>query len=332
MIARALRRWTRVGVPTPEHGGSVNRRDVILALASTAMASRVARAQPRPEPSAEAQLGVAVDRWERDLGSVVADEIYVQTVVRLPRSGTTRESNRPPREDRTLRSEMTLIHFDDPSDWIGFRHVLTVNGRTPPAGSSPSEVLDNTALSWDERWRRVLDISAAFNIGSTARDVNLPTFALAALRSANHGRFDYSAAEAATIDGERLRVISFRERSRPTLVSGWRGKDLPLNGRVWFTAAHDVRRTEIVIRDRVVPIDEDAHLAREEDLMSRITVDFGSDEHVGAWVPQRMRERYDNAWNETTTCEALYSGFRRFRTSGRLVRPRSPFGAAAADE
>lgn len=297
----------------------------LLAVRASAFATQSAR------PDVTAQLGAAVDRWERELGSVVADEHYVQTVVRLPRSGTTRESNRPPRETRTLRSEMTLIHFDGPSDWVGFRHVLTVDGRTPPGRPSPAEVLDNNSLSWDERWRRVLDISAAFNIGSTARDVNLPTFALAALRTANHARFDYSSADTATVNGEPLRVLSFHERARPTLVSGWRGKDLPVSGRVWFTAAYNVRRTEVLIRDRVVPIEEDAHLAREEDLVSRITVDFGPDSAVGTWVPLTMRERYDNAWNETTSGDARYSAFRRFRTSGRLVRPRTPFGAAAAD-
>lgn len=310
----------------------MKRRQVLTLAAAPLLAVRAsAFAVQDTRVDVTARLGAAVDRWERELGSVVADEYYQQSVVRLPRSGTTRETNRPPREARTLRSEVTLIHFDDPSDWIGFRHVLAVDGRIPPGRISPAEVLDNNDLSWDERWRRVLDISAAFNIGSTARDVNLPTFALAALRTGHQPRFEYSGSASATIDGERMRVLSFRERSRPTLVSGWRGKDLPLSGRVWFTATYQVRRTEILIRDRAVPLEEDAHLAREEDLVSRITVDFGHDNAVGTWVPLTMRERYDNAWNETTTCEARYSAFRRFRTTGRLVRPRTPFGAAAAD-
>lgn len=184
-----------------------------------------------------------------------------------------------------------------------------------------------SGLSWDERWRQVLELSAGYNIGSTARDVNVPTFALAALRTVNQPRFAYSAPGTDTIAGERVRVLSFRERARPTLVAGLRGKDVPLSGRVWFTSAFRVRRTEIQMRDRMVPLAEDAHVAREEDLASRITVDFGPDEHVGAWVPREMREmremreRYENTWNETTTGVATYRGFRRFTTSGRLVRP-----------
>lgn len=306
----------------------MTRRDVLFLVATPALVVRAPLAHAQAGASALARLGAAVDAWERELGSVVADESYVQTVVRLPRSGTTRESNRPPREERRLQSEMTLVHFDDPSDWIGFRHVSLVDGRPPARRRAPADVLDDSGLTWDERWRRVLETSAAFNIGSTARDVNLPTFALAALRTANHARFDYASARPDTIDGERLQSLSFRERARPTLVAGLRGRDLPVSGRVWFTADFRVRRTEILIRDRVVPIEEDAHLAREEDLVSRITVDFGADANVGTWVPREMRERYENAWNETTTGRATYSGFRRFRTSGRLVRPSSPFAAA----
>jgi len=47
----------------------------------------------------------------------------------------------------------------------------------------------------------------------------------------------------------------------------------------------------------------------------------GPDVQVGAWVPVDMRERYDNSWGEVTTGHARYSNYRRFRTSGRLVRP-----------
>lgn len=36
------------------------------------------------------RVGAYVDAWERELGSVVADETYQQPVVRLPRSGVTR--------------------------------------------------------------------------------------------------------------------------------------------------------------------------------------------------------------------------------------------------
>lgn len=292
---------------------------------ATGIAAPAAHLPGQPASNqAIARLGAVVDAWEHDLGSVVADETYRQDVVRLPRSGVTRESNRPPREGRVLVSELTLIHFDEPSEWIGFRSVSTVDDRRPPAPlPSLVELMNDPSLTWDERWRRVRDISAAFNIGSIARDVNLPTFALAALRTSSQRRFQYTMPRAESVGGERLRVIGFRERARPTLVAGLRGRDVALEGKVWFTDGEwRVRRTQIELRDRVVPLPEEATQVREEELTSRITVTFGPDENVGTWVPLEMRERYDHSWGETTTGHATYGNFRRFRTSGRLIRPR----------
>lgn len=167
-------------------------------------------------------------------------------------------------------------------------------------------------------------MSAAFNIGSIARDVNLPTFAFATLRTAGHARFNYSRPRSDTIDGHRLTRLHFRERARPTLVSGAGGRDIPVQGTVWLDARGErVHRTEIHLRDRVLPSNggREEERLRDEELVSRITVVFGPDARVGTWVPVEMRERYDNSWGELTTGHARYSNYRRFRTSGRLVRP-----------
>jgi hypothetical protein len=116
--------------------------------------------------------------------------------------------------------------------------------------------------------------------------------------------------------------MEFHERARPTLVSGLRGRDVPIDGKVWFSETNGhVRRTEVVLRDRVVPLAEEAERVRTEELISRITVRFAPDASVDTRVPVEMRERYDNSWGETTTGQAAYSNFRRFRTSARLVRP-----------
>jgi hypothetical protein len=60
------------------------------------------------------------------------------------------------------------------------------------------------------------------------------TFALTALRTANHTRFRFSRPRSDTVDGEVLTVLDLRETARPTLVSGLRGRDAPLNGTVWL--------------------------------------------------------------------------------------------------
>jgi hypothetical protein len=273
-----------------------------------------------------ARLGAHVDAWERELGSVVADEIYQQTVTRLPRSGVSRESNKPPQENRELVAEFTLIHFDDGvSDWIGVRSVTRVDGKPVAPGPSLNQLMTDASLSWPERWTRMRDRSAAFNIGSIGRDVNTPTFALAVMRTVNQTRFSFDPPRSGTVDGEVLTELGFRERARPTLVSGLGGRNVPLEGTVWLEAqGARVRRTEIRLQDRMRPVDQAAggeQHARDEDLTSRITVIFAPDANVGTRVPVEMRERYTNSWGDVTTGRATYANYRRFRTSGRIVRP-----------
>jgi hypothetical protein len=274
-----------------------------------------------------ARLGAYVDAWEHELGSVVADETYRQVVTRLPRSGSVRQPNLAPRQVRELVSEFTLIHFaDGHSDWLGHRAVRLVDGKAVVApGPSLNTLLSDATLSWPERWRRVRDANAAFNIGPIVRDSNLPTFALAALRTTSHARFTYGTPRSDTVDGVALTRRDFRERARPTLVAGEGGRDVPLEGTVWLAGpGGQVRRTEILLRDRApqpATGGREEDRVREETLTSRLTVTFGPDPNVGVWVPIDMRERHDNSWGETTTGHAQYGRYRRFLTTARLVRP-----------
>jgi hypothetical protein len=273
-----------------------------------------------------ARLGAHVDAWERELGSVVADEIYTQTVTRLPRSGVSRESNKPPQETRELVSEFTLIHFDEGgSDWIGVRIVTHVDGKPIARGPSLNELMDDASITWHERWTRMRDRSAAFNIGSIGRTINTPTFALAVIRTVSQSRFTFTTPRSSTVDREVLTGLGFRERARPTLVAGLDGRNVPLEGTVWLEPKGGrVRRTEIRLHDRIRPPDQAAggeQQARDEDLTSRVTVIFAPDANVGTWVPVEMRERYADSWGEVTTGRATYANYRRFRTSARIVRP-----------
>jgi len=54
-------------------------------------------------------------------------------------------------------------------------------------------------------------------------------------------------------------------------------------------------------------------------------VTYQRDRKLDMWVPARMRETYlETAAStvvERVSCEATYSNFRRFETSGRIVEP-----------
>lgn len=90
-------------------------------------AGAAADAQPDVQ-AALSRLGTYVEAWERDLGSVVADEHYEQAVSRRPRSELSRERLVPAHQTRRLVAEFTFIRLDDgPTDWIGFRRVTRVD-------------------------------------------------------------------------------------------------------------------------------------------------------------------------------------------------------------
>lgn len=296
-----------------------------IALVGLGMASTSVTAQ-QPRGGLLARVGAYVDAWERELGSVVADEDYQQTVKRQQRLGAIDRARRPAVETRRLTSEFTLVHFDEGlAEWLGFRHVKRVDDRpVNDGGPRLNELMNDASLSWRERWRRVRDLSAVFNLGSISRDFNVPTFALAALRTGGHVRFSFSTPRADRLDGTTLTLIEFNERSRPSLVTGSGGRDVLLRGKVWVDAADGrVRRTELTLRDRLyIPTTEPGDAPMQDDLLtSRLTVVFGPDAQVGTWVPVEMREQYDSSNGEQTLGRATYSNYRRFRTGGRVVGP-----------
>jgi|GEM_PF-822553 len=300
-------------------------RGPLTALVALSLASTTAAAQEPPQ-TLLARVGAYVDAWEFELGSVVADEDYHQEVKRQPRLGAVDRARQPAVETRRLTSEFTLVHFDEGmAEWLGFRHVLRVNDR-PVDGGGPrmNQVMNDASLSWRERWRRVRDLSALFNLGAISRDFNVPTFALTALRTARHARFRFSTPRPDRVDGTTLTLIEFDERTRPTIVTGSGGRDVPLRGRVWVDAADGrVRRTELTLRDRLyIPTTEPGDGPLQDDLLtSPLTVVFGPDAQVGTWVPVEMREQYDSSNGEQTLGRATYANYRRFRTGGRVVGP-----------
>ena len=86
------------------------------------------------------RVGAYVDAWERELGSVVADEAYQQSVVPRAPVGSQVPACRTLRRARLAPPGVgvpVLIHFDDGvSHWLGFRSVVRVDGKavSKPAG------------------------------------------------------------------------------------------------------------------------------------------------------------------------------------------------------
>jgi hypothetical protein len=101
-----------------------------------------------------------------------------------------------------------------------------------------------------------------------------------------------------------------RARARPTLVRQQNGGDQPLRGTVWVDAA----------TGRIFQTD----LRWDRGPGGHILVSYGRVDRIESLVPLRMSEEYidrEDGHAMRIRAEAVYSNFRQFTTSGRLVTP-----------
>ena len=252
-----------------------------------------------------------VQRFEEEFSAVISLEQYQQ------RAEQHREA--PPRawlliasEARTLRSEMLFARLPDRRRWLTIRNVLTVDGEAVPDSADRLERALSESASAGVL-RTLADEGARFNLGRIRRNVNDPTFALRFLSRDAQAGFSFSLAGREPAGGVDAWKLAFTERS-PSLVRNARNEDLPAKGSIWLSVADGtVLRTDFTIVDK---------RAR---LQATSTVDYERERKLGTWVPVRMAESYTQRTGqieERIVCTAMYSDFRRFETSGRLVAPR----------
>lgn len=235
------------------------------------------------------------------LASVRAEEHYEQwtEVTRSSRPGE-RVTERS--ATRTIRSDYALSLAD--GEWIAYRDAFEVDG---------APVRDR-----DDRLARILSGAAAadtigallrqneqYNLDNqrVRRNINVPTLVLQLLHPRNRTRFAFQRDGDETIDGRRLRRMTFRERTEPTLIRTGT-QDQPVRGTLWMDpATGEVWRTNLTWR---------------RGPSGNILVIYGQVPDIDAIVPLRMSETYRTNTN-TIRGEATYSRFRQFRTGARLL-------------
>jgi hypothetical protein len=211
------------------------------------------------------------------------------------------------RERRKLQSEIALVQALDGALWMIARDVLSVDGRPvasrpPLAASIPTDHAEN-ALRY---LREVAEQGARFNLGGIRRNLNTPTLALLVASTAYRDRFEFRARS------ERrgaTTLVEFRERSTPTLLQ-INAAPARSTGRLWIEPASGaIHQTELV-------------LAADGPFGSRavIVVDYGFNTQVGAWVPLRMEEKYEEPGreNDWIECVATYSNYKQFSVTTRI--------------
>ncbi len=285
---------------------------VPLALAVLAGASHVASQQADTSERAVVSAGAAyVAGYQRQLTSIVADEIYTQQIAaQLPREPNAART-------RQLRSEVFFMFAPATGEWMAIRDVLEADEQPPATRLDIVEALQR--LPPAEVGRAFREHNARYNVGRTFRNFNEPTLALLVLDERHRGRFSFDRTRVEQRDGSVVVTLSFREREPPTLIRGVeRGRVFSRGELVVEAGTGRTRRT--VIGGTI------------GSLRFELTTEYARDERLGLWVPTVFREEYEHGTRPGTSerpgrrrpdyerimCEARYTNYRRFETSVRI--------------
>lgn len=278
------------------------RRRAGLAAAFVVTAANAAAAQTDVSVLID-RAGAYVEQFQRDFGSVVAEERYEQKLHRIPNPTNTSVQQRggSGAQETTLVSDFLLVEVKG-EGWLPFRDVFERDGRRVRDREErlAAIFLKGGRNAFDQA-RAVMDEGARYNIGNINRNINTPTLPLAFLTERHRRRFEFKLGK--RDDSDPGVEIEFRETGRPTFVATTGGRDLPVSGRFWISEADGtVLRTELNALDTGV----EAH----------ITVTYQKDDGIGLFAPARMEERYRRPRDPMEVQGvATYSRFRRFQVS-----------------
>jgi hypothetical protein len=250
--------------------------------------------------------------YERELTSIVADEVYTQEI----RRQVPAMPGAPPR--RRAKSEIFFMFMPMERTWMAIRDVLEIDGLSVDDGPRVREALRTLhPLEVGASMRRA---NASLNIGRIVRNFNEPTLALLALDPAHRERFRFDTGKPRRVGGSTRILVEFEERERPTLIRNMKGEPVflegevdvePVTGRIWNS----------VVRASVGPV------------RLELSTEYARDDRLELILPRSFHERYEegnpsarpdaNARSATggyelILCEARYSNYRRFETSVRV--------------
>jgi hypothetical protein len=243
-------------------------------------------------------LAVVLARLHRYLGdyaellpATVAVERYHQSVGALERV--------------VLESEFGIVRVPNHPQWLGFRDVVTVNGKAVAGRDRRLVALfENLTVSAIEQAGRISLESARFNIGPVTRTINDPAVVLELLDSRNADRMKFQKEREGTLNNIPVWVVQFVETGRPTIVRTSALQDVPSRGRAWIDPSNGrLLRVQATI-----------------DTLRRVTCDvdvtFQKKPQLDFWVPTRMSERcFDGAFLQQG--DATYDDYRKFTVDTR---------------
>lgn len=305
-------RYPPVGLDVAEH----RRAEAAHGLRVYLLAVALATSLPATPVSAQYEIGLDdvvgraaayVAAYVDDLSNVVMEEDYRQTY--YPGRWSLR------RVSRRLVSELLLMRVGGDGRWVGFRDVVEVNGRELENRGSRLLSLfvdDSTGIDGESsvlaRARRISEESARYNLGTTHRTFNVPTYPLLFLHPAHLDRFRF---EPMPTDREgcrgaaAARNVRFEEVSYPTMTRGFLDIDLPTRGRFCIDPESG----------RVLEAEYELHHpemggVRATDARARVS--FGLEPRLNLWVPTEMRDIASERRGPRMAGTARYRNYRQF--------------------
>ena len=273
----------------------------LLAVAGVAAQPWIHAAQePGTVDDVVARAASYVEDFVEGLSSVVMEEDYRQTFFERGRRSPARTQ---------LVSEFLLVRVPGADQWVGFRDVFRVNGGQvrDREGRLAALLLEGASTGALQQARRISRESSRYNLGTTERTFNVPTFALFYLHPDNLGRFRFDKDGEGCGGEDAAWEIGFEETQRPTLTRGYQGIDLPSRGRFCLDSVTGrVIETELELHHPAVGNERSA-----TDATARVR--FALEPTLNLWVPVEMRESYrEHGGGGSTNSTARYRNYRQF--------------------
>jgi hypothetical protein len=264
----------------------------VKVLIGVAIVSAGVLAAPAPQdvPLSDllTRMGQYVEAFERDLATVVSEEVYEQTVA----------AQEPlPAEQRRMKSEVLLTKTGE-MGWIAFRDVIEVDG-TPLTDRADRLLQLFLKPTGDTRAQisRIMEESAKYNLGWVRRTINVPTMVLQFAKPGEQKRSEFRRGVAAKAGHLIVREVRFTERAMPRVIQT--RDNAAASGYFWVEEATGrIVRTELKISTGSTT--------------SVIGVSYGHQPKLDLWLPVLMSERYTTPRQPAITGRAIYSNFRRF--------------------
>ena len=276
----------------------IGRAAALMAVVGvTAHATPVSAQAPLTVDDVVARAAAYVETFVEEFSTVVMEEDYRQIYVASSRANPTRTQ---------LVSEFLLVRVLGVGEWVGFRDVFEVNGgRIRDRQDRLATLFLGDTTTAIAQARRIAQESARYNLGSTVRTFNIPTYALFYLHPSNAGRFRFEKEDEGCADEDTAWDIRFEEVESPTLTLGFEGINLPSRGRFCLDP----------VSGRVIETQLELHHPSTGGRLAtdvEVKVRFALEPRLNLWVPVEMRESYSDRGGGQTDGTARYRNYRQF--------------------